>query len=125
MMLHLTTAPVMVDYFSGINGPPTDGYADMNGQGHNDINTRIDLEFFCLYKSTKVLPVVKEKLTTGKMVYNVQLAWWKAKCVNCPIMASLAMTLLCIPATSAPSERLFSDVTDTRATVKMLLCWFS
>ena len=36
------------------------------------------------------------------------LAWWKIKEQTYPYLATLAHHILCIPATSAPSERLFS-----------------
>ena len=70
----------------------------------------------CMTTSMQMMYPMKEVLTNGKIVYNDPLAWWKTKSVNYPIMASLAMTVLCIPATSAPSERLLSvTVTDNRA----------
>lgn len=36
------------------------------------------------------------------------LTWWKLQKDKLPILAALARAYLCIPATSAPSERLFS-----------------
>ncbi|KAK0147408.1 Zinc finger BED domain-containing protein 1 [Merluccius polli] len=36
------------------------------------------------------------------------LAWWRVHNVNFPWLSKLARKYLCIPATSAPSERLFS-----------------
>lgn len=39
---------------------------------------------------------------------NDTLAWWKANAQRYPTLAKLAGSLLCIPATSTPSEHLFS-----------------
>jgi hypothetical protein len=40
--------------------------------------------------------------------YRNPLIWWKNNKADFPIMSELAKILLCIPATSAPSERIFS-----------------
>jgi hypothetical protein len=44
----------------------------------------------------------------GKVVLTNPLAWWKEHASRFRYMAMLARRTLCIPATSAPSERLFS-----------------
>lgn len=36
------------------------------------------------------------------------LSWWENNAARYPHLAQLAKTLLCVPATSTPSERLFS-----------------
>ncbi|KAK7944766.1 hypothetical protein WMY93_000494 [Mugilogobius chulae] len=50
------------------------------------------------------------------------LAWWKAHKINFPQLSKLARKYLCVPATSAASERLFSTggniVTCTRSSLK-------
>ena len=37
------------------------------------------------------------------------LVWWKDNNVRFPSLAKVAKSLLCIPATSAPAERIFSN----------------
>ncbi|KAK6485750.1 zinc finger BED domain-containing protein 1-like [Huso huso] len=37
-----------------------------------------------------------------------QLAWWKVHQISFPLLSKLARKYLCIPATSSPSERVFS-----------------
>ncbi|KAL7289334.1 hypothetical protein TKK_0016702 [Trichogramma kaykai] len=37
------------------------------------------------------------------------LLWWKLHCVEYHIVARMARDILCIPATSVPAERLFSE----------------
>ena len=49
------------------------------------------------------------------------LEWWAAHEGECPVLSSLARNALCIPATSAPTERLFSyaglTIADNRASL--------
>ncbi len=45
-------------------------------------------------------------ITTGAI--NNSLIWWKENGKRYPTVAKLARRILCIPATSAPSERVFS-----------------
>ena len=44
----------------------------------------------------------------GERVMSNPLLWWKNKQKALPLMSILARQILCIPATSAPSERVFS-----------------
>ena len=56
------------------------------------------------------------------MTYNNPLDWWRKNESRFPHIAKLAKKLLCIPATSAPAERLFSHagliISKTRAALK-------
>ena len=47
-------------------------------------------------------------LDTRRKEYRNPLGWWQDNKADFPIMSELARILLCIPATSAPSERIFS-----------------
>ena len=44
----------------------------------------------------------------GIKVLSNPLMWWKNNASNLPLLSRLARRILCIPATSAPSERVFS-----------------
>ena len=57
-----------------------------------------------LYRREQKVPLVSG--TTGK--FTDVLEWWKYNERIYPMLASLARIVLCIPATSAPSERIFS-----------------
>jgi len=67
------------------------------------------------YQSQKY---INPKREDKKKVDEDPLSWWKTNRHDFPLLADLARGYLCVPASSAPSERLFSHagkiVTDTR-----------
>lgn len=65
-------------------------------------NHVIDVEL-SRYKLLKSLPVQYEDET-----FSDPLAWWQMQEKLLPILSKIAKRLLCVPATSAPSERVFS-----------------
>lgn len=60
-----------------------------------------------LWKNEKVLPLQLGKKGIHKA--PTPLEWWKERQHSMPIMSRLARKILCIPATSASSERMFSS----------------
>ena len=63
--------------------------------------------------TTQLEDAIKAKLDNYLMTPTIDgeedpLAWWRVHNVNFPWLSKLARKFLCIPATSSPSERLFS-----------------
>ena len=52
--------------------------------------------------------VLVETVVEDPETINNPLAWWKEHAATLPILSSLAHRTLCVPASSAPSKRLFS-----------------
>ena len=59
-----------------------------------------------LFGSSESLP--RKSIINGETVLNNPLQWYRTHAKKFPHIAQLARRILCIPATSAPSERLFS-----------------
>jgi hypothetical protein len=57
-----------------------------------------------LYKREPAIMLQREE-----GIYNNPLEWWKVKKHQYPLLSKVAIKLLAIPATSAPSERVFSS----------------
>ena len=84
------------------DAPQSDGELDeMTGDvpadivAHNELNT---------YKRFRLLPIGDNESN-----YNDPLAWWKMHEHTLPFLAKLARKTLNVPASSAPSERVFSS----------------
>jgi len=78
-------------------------------------NTVVNL----LYTPSLLKSLDKEEVTQNEMeeyldlpqigLNNNPLEWWKSHSVKFPILSEISKIYLAIPATSTPSERLFSD----------------
>lgn len=79
-----------------------------NHQVHSDVILlqRIDAEIEN-YKDNMDSISISNKVD-GERVLSNPLLWWKKNQKTLPLMSILARQILCIPATSAPSERVFS-----------------
>jgi hypothetical protein len=87
----------MAELFNGI-GDDDDVVPDDANTDENRINT--ELEY---YKNMKGLSV----MLTGAVLSD-PLQWWQVQEKMLPILSVLARRMLCVPATSAPTERVFS-----------------
>lgn len=77
-------------------GSSDDEEEDRAGQAEDDVHTQVRKE---------VLTYFEEK---SLAMEENSLLWWKVNNDKYPMLARLAKSYLCIPATSTPSERLFS-----------------
>ena len=88
------------------------GQSEINAQEENHpmgiIASTVDAQML-IYWNSHVLPRTSPAVGGGGIILNNPLNWWKSHEVKFPLVAKLARRLLSVPATPAPSERLFSD----------------
>jgi hypothetical protein len=79
-----------------------------NDLNHDDIALRV----VCVSELDRYLHDVIDKgaclMYDADDAFNNPLKWWKEKCTNYSYVANIARVYLTIPATSAPSERVWS-----------------
>jgi len=90
------------NYFGEGNGEET------NNIGGGDLVNILKQEVLA-YKAEEGLSLFKNK---NKGEYHDPLEWWKKRQGCYPHLAALARIILSVPATSAPSERIFSVATN-------------
>jgi len=94
---------VMVEEANNNNEQSSSSNNNNNNNNYKDeIINVVDAELF-LYKREQYLPLKK---ADGS--FNNPLDWWCLKQQQNPLLASIVMKVLAIPATSSPSERVFS-----------------
>jgi hypothetical protein len=78
--------------------------ADEVGEEDATANMAREIEHeICKYKALSALP-----FHDNSKKFADPLIWWRQKQSLFPILSCLAQKYLCIPATEAPSERIFS-----------------
>lgn len=82
-----------------------------NNDNRNTTTERVSLNAVNAELSSykKEIPLnIRKDMSKTDSPYNNPLVWWKAHEMTYPLLATLARRILCVPATSAPSERVFS-----------------
>ena len=98
----------MVELLQGIGGESDGEYGQAENPRRDDVDTIIDFELQH-YRSMKILDIILEgKTEAGEENFSNPLLWWETHRGVLPLLSTLARHKLCIPATSAPSERVFS-----------------
>ncbi|GBC00393.1 hypothetical protein RclHR1_03840015 [Rhizophagus clarus] len=84
---------------------------DYNNEGDDQYNNSLLASMFM--QNTKESDEVTDYLAIPQIRFNdCPLEWWKMSEKGFPILSILAKVYLCIPATSTPSERLFSNASN-------------
>jgi hypothetical protein len=107
MVEEINVAPVVLDFFGGLAAPPIVPVVVEDDDLIRQELTR--------YRAAE--PMVPRENDQ----WNDPLVWWRVNHHTYPNLAKLARKYLCIPATSAPSERVFSQAGLTIANARARL----
>nr|XP_055075135.1 zinc finger BED domain-containing protein 4-like [Misgurnus anguillicaudatus] len=110
---------------------PSPSNTDDQGMGPSDVTLKKAKKSLGSFFKTSLLPSSMEPTHTMEVELNNYmmsptidsemdpLTWWQVHQVDYPHLSILARKYLCIPASSSPSERLFS----TSGNVRLDNCW--
>ena len=97
------------ELFRRIGEDSDDECADEREKLGNNVEDIINVEID-YYKGLKNMDLTEERKNDDKQeTFLNPLIWWKIHSKMLPLLSTLASRILCIPATSAPSERVFSS----------------
>lgn len=91
---------------NNVNNLPHVDEAAANVDNNIFVNQYVDAEIL-MYRNVPKMPRLIRDNTGAIVIYN-PLLWWSQNESKFPVIAHIARKVLCVPATSAPVERLFS-----------------